>query len=50
MGGPRDFLGSEILVKRDFFGSMKDAGIFMGHEKTTEIFLGIVLFISSNKQ
>ena len=27
-GSPRDFLGSEILAKRDFFVSMKDAGIF----------------------
>ena len=27
-GGPRDIFGSEILVKREFSGSMKDAGIF----------------------
>ena len=26
------FLGSEILAKSDFFGSMKDIGIFLGHE------------------
>ena len=34
-----DFFGSEILAKRDFFGSMNDM-----------IFLGIVLFTSSNQQ
>ena len=28
-----DFFGSEILAKSDFFWSMKDAGIFLGHEK-----------------
>ena len=27
------FFGSEILAKSDFFGSMKDAGIFLGREK-----------------
>ena len=32
-GDPSDFLGSEILAKSDCFGSMKDAGIFLGHEK-----------------
>ena len=32
-GGPSEFFGSEILAKGDFFGSMKDAGIFWGHEK-----------------
>ena len=32
-GGPSDFCGSEILAKGDFFGSMKDAGIFLGREK-----------------
>ena len=49
MGGPKDFFGSEILTKRDFLGSMKDVGIFLGREKTG-IFLGIVLFFSSNQQ
>ena len=29
-GGPSDFLGSEILAKSDFFGSMKDARVFLG--------------------
>ena len=28
-----DFLGSEILATNDYFGSMKDAGIFLGREK-----------------
>ena len=40
-GGPSDFCGSEILAKGDFFGSIKDAGIFLGREKKTGgIFLG----------
>ena len=38
-GGPSDFLGSEILAQSDFFGSMKDAGIFLGREKNGGIFL-----------
>ena len=37
-GGPKDFLGSDILAKRDFLGSMKDAGIFLGGENNTGIF------------
>ena len=49
-GGPKDFFGSDILAKRDFFGSMKDAGIFLGRENNTGIFWGIVFFISSNQQ
>ena len=49
-GGPKDFFGSEILAKRDFLGSMKEAGIFLGRENNTGIFLGIVFFISSNQQ
>ena len=40
MGGPSDFFGSEILAKGNFFGSMKDAKIFWGHEKITEGFFG----------
>ena len=40
MGGPSDFFGSEILAKGDFFGSMKDIGIFLGREKKTEVFFG----------
>ena len=39
----------KFLAKRDFFESMKDAGIFLGREKNTGIFLGIVLFMSSNQ-
>ena len=49
-GGPKDFFGSHILAKRDFLGSMKDAGIFLGRENNTGIFLGIVFFISSSQQ
>ena len=49
-GGLKDFFGSDILAKRDFFGSMKDAGIFWGRENNAGIFLGIVFFISSNQQ
>ena len=37
-GGPSEFFGSEILVKSDFFGSIKDAGIFLGREKTEGFF------------
>ena len=32
-GDPSDVLGSEIFAQRDFFGSMEDAGIFLGSEK-----------------
>ena len=49
-GGPKDFFGSDILAKRNFFGSMKDARIFLGRGNNTGIFLGIVFFISSNQQ
>ena len=49
-GGPKDFFGYDILPKRDFFGSMKDAGIFLGRENNRGIFLGIVFFISSNQK
>ena len=49
-GGPKDFSGSDILAKRDFLGSMKDAGIFLGRENNRGIFLGIVFFISSNQK
>ena len=36
--GPSDFLGSEILSQCDFFGSMKDAGIFLGCKKNRNFF------------
>ena len=39
-GCPSDFFGSEILAESDIFGSMKDAGNFLGREKNQEIFLG----------
>ena len=32
-GGLSDFFRSEVLARGDFFGSMKDAGIFLGREK-----------------
>ena len=48
--GPKDFFGSDISAKRDFFRSMKDAGIFLGRENNRGIFLGIVFFISSNQK
>ena len=35
-----DIFGSEILAQSDFFGSMKDAGIFLGHKKNRG-FLGL---------
>ena len=34
------FLGSEILAKSDFFGSIKDAGIFFGSQKKLTDFFG----------
>ena len=49
-GGPKDIFGFDILAKRDFFGSMKDAGSFLGRENNTGIFWGIVFFISSNQK
>ena len=33
-----DIFGSEILAQSDFFGSMKDAGIFLGHKKKQRVF------------
>ena len=35
MGGGHlsDIFGSEILAKNDFFGAVKDTGIFLGYEK-----------------
>ena len=35
------FLGLKFWPKVIFFGSMKDAGIFMGREKKTEGFFGL---------
>ena len=35
------FFRSEILAKGDFFGSMKDAGIFLGCKKKKEGFLWV---------
>ena len=49
-GGPKDFFGSDISAKRDFFRSMKDAGIFWGRETDRGIFSGIVFFISPNQK
>ena len=39
-GSPSDFLGSEILAESDCFGSMKDAGIYLGRKKKQRDFLG----------
>ena len=36
-----DVFGSEILAKSDFFGSMKDAGIFLGCKKKQRNFFGL---------
>ena len=35
-GGASDFFGSEILAQSDSFGSMKDAGIFLGRKNNPE--------------
>ena len=54
--GPSDFFESEILVKSDFFGCMKDTWIFLGHEKKTEGFFwvlakkGLRIFLSMQKK
>ena len=39
-GGPSDFFGSEILAQSDFFGSMKDNGIFGVAKKKQTDFWG----------
>ena len=36
-----DFFGSEILAQSDFFGSMKDTGIFLGLGKKKRDFIGL---------
>ena len=43
------FLGLKFWPK-GILASMNDARIFLGHEKNTGMFLGIVLSISSNQQ
>ena len=43
-GDPRDVFGSELWAKRDFFESIKDAGIFWGLEKKLRDFLGYCIF------
>ena len=48
--GSEGIFGSEILAKRDFFGSVKDAGNFWVAKKSREIFWGFILFISSNQK
>ena len=35
-GRPSEFFESDILAKKDFLGSIKDAGIFFGSRKKTE--------------
>ena len=38
-GGQKDYCGSEILAKRDFFGSMKSAEILFGAQISTILLL-----------
>ena len=40
-GGQSNFLGAEIFAKSNFFGSMKDARIFLGHRKKQRDFFGL---------
>ena len=47
-GCPKDLFWSEILAKRDFWGSMNTLGLFWVAENTG-IFLGIVFSINSNQ-
>ena len=49
-GVRRIFLGLTFWPKGIFFGSMKDARIFLGRENNRGIFLGIVFLISSNQK
>ena len=37
-GVPGDFFGSEIVAKGEFFGSTKDAEIFLGRKKKEGFF------------
>ena len=46
-GGPKDFFGSDIWAKRDFFGSMWKTPGFFGVAKTTEGFFGVLYFSSA---
>ena len=48
-GGSDGFFWVWHFGQKGFFGSMKDAGIFLGRENNTGIFLGVVFFISSNQ-
>ena len=49
-GGSKGFFWVWHFGQKEFFGSMKDAGIFLDCEKNTGIFLGIVFFITWNQQ
>ena len=51
-GGIQGFFGSEILAKSNFFGCMKDTGMFLGREKKNRWnFLGmlkkVVIFLDN---
>ena len=35
---------SEMLAKKDFLGSVKDVGIFLGHKERDRYFLGYCTF------
>ena len=39
--GTPGYFNTEILAQSDFFGSMKDAGIFLGRKKKQRDFLGL---------
>ena len=49
-GAPLTYFNDGGGGPKDFFGSMRDAGIFLGCESNRGIFLGIVFFISSNQK
>ena len=42
-GGGGDFFGSEILVKSNFFWSMNDVRIFLGHKEKYRDFVGYAI-------
>ena len=46
-GSPREIFRSEILAQRDFLGSVKDAGIFLGREKKTQGYFWVLYFSSA---
>ena len=49
-GGVRRIFLGLTFWPNGIFSGLKDAGIFLGRENNTGIFLGVVFFISLNQQ